>query len=260
MDKDKELNEFMGDLALNHADPLQNQEQDPFSHLDTKEEVITEVEDEKPLPFNKDPKIQKYIDKEISKRLESFTPEAPQQTQAEEDSFKDVIDSLTTVIGNDTPEKVSALNALKKSLGGLDERATQKAYAKLEEIQNSQLEADRAAEAELETAFDNIEESFGVDISSNSAIAKKTRQEFVSFVEKIAPKRNGEIIDYPDMISAWETFSDLKKSTAQPSRAKELAARSMRTSTETSAEPIMRRGRTPFSNSDEYIESLSGKL
>ena len=206
------------------------------------------------MPFNKDPKVQKFIEKEISRRLADFRPE-PQSTQTEEDSFKDVIDSFTTVIGNDTPEKVSALNALKKSLSSLDQRASQKAIEQLESIRNEEVEADREAEDELENAFDNIEETFDVDITSNNPIAKKTRQEFVSFVEKIAPKdRNGDIVDYPDMNSAWETFSDIKKSTAQPNRAKDLASRGMRNSAETTSGGFQ--GRSTFAEAERFIENL----
>lgn len=252
MEKDKtELESFLGDLSNTSSEELKPAE-DPFEkQVAPQEEVEEEV---KPLPFNKDPKVQKFIEKEISRRLENFKPE-PQATQTEEDSFKDVIDSFTTVIGNDTPEKVSALNALKKSLSSLDQRASQKAIEQLESIRNEEVEADREAEDELENAFDNIEETFDVDITSNNAIARKTRQEFVSFVERIAPKdRNGDIVDYPDMVQAFETFSEIKKSTQQPNRAKDLASRGMRNSAEAPVGEV--KGRSTFAEAEKYIEGL----
>jgi hypothetical protein len=259
MDKDKsELEEFMGSLgSAGDKDPMLDKGEDPFAHLE-EEKAPEKVEEEKPLPFNKDPKIQKFIDKEISKRLAEFKPEAPRETQSEVDSFKDVIDSFTAIVGNDTPEKIKALDALQKSLNSLDQRASQKAIQALEGIKQEELQADQKAEQELESAFDNIEKTFDVDITSNNPTAIKTRKEFVSFVEKIAPKdRNGDIVDYPDMTSAWETFSAIKKSTATPSRAKELASRSMTRSAETTSEPTIKRGGAPFANSDAFIESLS---
>ena len=263
MEKDKtELESFMGELGnAGNADPMNAQQEDPFAGLEKKpEEVIDEEEkEEKPLPFNKDPKIQKFIEKEISKRLENFRPETPQAKQ-EEDSFKETIDAFTAIIGNDTPEKVNALNTLAKSLNSLDQRASSRAIAELENIRNEEVQADQEAEQELEDAFENIEETFDVDITSNNAIAKKTRQEFVSFVEKIAPKdENGEVREYPDFNSAWETFSEMKKSTAQPNRAKDLASRSMRQSVETKEQVATpTRSSTPFGNSEAFIESLSG--
>jgi hypothetical protein len=249
MDKNKSaVDEFLGDLKEN----------DTFKQDDVfKEEVIEPKVEEKEevLPFHKDPKIQKFIEKELDKRLKDYvvTEDKP-QTQGAEDEFKDVIDSLTTAIGNDTPEKVSALNAFKNALIGLDKRATEKAINHLDEIQQRESEADKEAEEELENAFDNIEETFDVDLTSNNPIAKKTRQEFVSFVEKIAPKdKNGEIIDYPDMTSAWETFSEIQKSKGTSTRAKDLASRGMARSAETTVKEVPKAG---WDAADAYIESL----
>lgn len=263
MDKNKtELEEFMGSLGSKGAsDPLEDKGEDPFSHLEeTPEEIVEEVKEEKPLPFNKDPKIQKYLEKrerEIEDRLsERFgNKESAVATQPADDRVNDV---LTRLIGNDTPEKLSMVKEFKDILGNLKGEARAEALDEIRSMQNAEVQADQEAEQELETAFDNIEETFDVDITSNAPLARKTRAEFVSFVEKIAPKdRNGDIIDYPDMNSAWETFSTLRKSTAQPNRAKELASRSMARSAEASSEPNIPRSRTPFASSDEFIASLS---
>lgn len=261
MNKDKsELEEFMGSLAGDkNTDPLESKQDDPFGHLEAKEEVTEEeVKEEKPLPFNKDPKIQKYLDKrekEIEERMsEKFG--TTREIQPVENTKMDEV--LARIIGNDTPEKVQGIKDMKELLVGLKGEARIEALQELDSRQTRETEADRQAEEELENAFDNIEESFDVDITSNNPIARKTRQEFVSFVEKIAPKdRNGDIVDYPDMIQAFETFNTIRKSTAAPSRAKELASRSMTRSAETSSEPVLKRGGTPFSNSDKFIESLS---
>lgn len=265
MDKDKEVSavaDFLGEFGNKgeQKDPFKDNQADLFTTQETVEPEVSEiVKEEKPLPFNKDPKIQKYLDKrekEIEERIKnSIQTSAPAKT---EDDFKEVMDSLTAAIGNDTPEKVSALNAFQKALTGLDKRASEKAIAHLEEIQSREVAADKEAEEELERGFDSIEEVYDVDITSNNAIARKTRQEFVTFIEKIAPKdRNGDIVDYPDMASAWETFSELKKSTATPSRAKELASRSMARSSEVSNATAIPANKYSFERSDNFLESLS---
>lgn len=258
MAKDKsELDEFMGELAGNsNADPLEKQNEDPFNHLEEQEEVKEEeVVDDKPLPFNKDPKIQKFIEKEISKRLENFKPEP---TRGEPQASVEDDDYYVRLIGNDTPEKVAMIREYKAREERLLEQAEERALNRLSAREQEVIKADQEAEEELENAFDNIEQNFDVDITSNSPIAKKTRQEFVAYVERIAPKdQNGDIKDYPDMNAAWEDFSERKKLTQAPNRAKELASRSMKRSAETSSEPVLKRGRTPFSNSDDFIESLS---
>ena len=180
----------------------ENMFEQPKDNMFGEETIEPKQEDEKPLPFHKDPKVLKFIEKEVAKRTERQEPKEP--LKAEEDEFKDVIESFTAIIGNDTPEKVRALNDLQKALNGSSQKAAYLAEQKILEIKNREEEADRQAEEELENAFDEIEETYDVDLSKNH----KLRSEFVSFVEKIAPKnRDGEIVDYPDMNSAWETFS-----------------------------------------------------
>lgn len=262
MDKNKtELEEFMGSLGgSGNKDPLQDKEEDPFGHFEEKEPEIEEIKDEKPLPFNKDPKIQKYLEKrerEIEDRLtERFGNKQPVREEKPADDR--VNDVLVRLIGNDTPEKLSMVKEFKDILGNLKGEARAEALDEIRNMQSAEVEADREAEQQLETAFENIEETFSVDITSNNPIARKTRQEFVSFVEKIAPKdQYGDIVDYPDMVQAFETFSVMKKSTATPSRAKELASRSMQRSSEANSEPNIPRSRTPFASSDAFIESLS---
>ena len=252
MDKDKkvsELEEFMGDLNQTSGEEIKPQ--DPFEkqNAEQKEEV---EEIEKPLPFNKDPKIQKFIEKEISKRLADFRPE-PQATQTEEDSFKDVIDSFTTVIGNDTPDRVSAINALKKSLSSLDQRASQKAIEHLESIRNEEVQADREAEDELSSGFEQIEEELGIDITSNSSLARKNRQEIVPLIERFSKKDEyGDIVEYPDFSAIGEYYQEQKKNV--PNRAKELASRGMRNSAETKSDGVQ--GRSTFAAAERFIENL----
>lgn len=239
MDKDNAVKSFLDEFdGKKEANPFEDNLKDPFAEAEVPEEVVVE-EEEKPLPFNKDPKVQKFIEKEISKRMADFKPEV-REVQVEKGEDK-VTDMLTRLIGNNTPEKVAMVKEFKDVLGNLKGEARAEALQEIEARSHAETQADLAAQEELETAFENIEENYDVDISSNSPLAKKTRQEFVSFVERIAPKdRNGDVIDYPDMNSAWETFSEMRK-TSQPSRAKELASRGMaRSSESTVAAPAKR--------------------
>lgn len=260
MDKDKEKSvvaDFLGEFGNKgeSKDPFNDAPKDPFAKEEVIETPVEVAKEEKPLPFNKDPKIQKFIAKEIAKGLADFKPEVRETTQAPDTRVDDV---LTRLIGNDTPEKVSMIKEFKEILSAGTQKAKAEAIAELESRQNAEVEADREAEQQLESAFENIEENFDVDITSNNPLAKKTRQEFVSFIEKIAPKdRNGDIVDYPDMNSAWETFSEMKKSTATPSRAKELASRSMARSAETGSQQAIPVNKHSFERTDNFIESLS---
>lgn len=237
MEKDPKsaVKDFLGEFSngSTEVNPFEDNLKDPFHTEETPvESPVEEVKEEKPIPFNKDPKVLKFIEKEISKRLQDTKEEIkPVAHQADEDDY------YARLIGNDTPEKLAMIREAKARDEQILQKAEERAFNRLSQKEQERMQADKQAEEELETAFSNIEDTYEVDISSNSPLAKKTRQEFVSFIEKIAPKdRNGDIVDYPDMTSAWETFSELKKATAQPSRAKELASRSMARSSEAPAQ------------------------
>lgn len=255
MDKDKERSavaDFLGEFGNKGVpkDLFNDAPKDPFAQEEVVETPVEEVKEEKPLPFNKDPKVQKFIEKEISKRMAEFKPTESTKEQRQEND--EVVDALEAVIGNDTPEKRRAVQALRDRL----DEGTRK-ITEWEQQQHQAEVADKEAEEELSNAFDNIEETFDVDITSNNPIARKTRQEFVSFVEKIAPKdRNGDIVDYPDMNSAWEMFDERRKATTPPSRAKELASRSMARSAETGTAQAIPVNKHSFERTDNFIESL----
>ena len=220
---------------------------DPFEQpIEQKEEE--EVKEEKPVPFHKDPKVQRFIDKEIEKRLKDIKPVEAAKKEDEEDDY------YTRLIGNDTPEKVAMIKEAKARDERLLSQAEERAFNRLSQKEQESIQADQEAEEELTNAFENIEETYGVDISSNGSQAKKTRQEFISFVEKIAPKNiDGEIVDFPDMTSAWETFSEIRKSTTPPSRAKEIAARSMARSNETTTKAPER---VDWNKVEEFMDTL----
>lgn len=253
------VKKFLGEFGSDTIpDPFENSEKDPFAETVQDEETPTgqdEQREEKRLPFSKDPKVQKYVQKEIRRAMEGIKqPEARQEKPGDDDTAS-VVEAFTAIIGNDTPDKQKALASLERALGNVDQRASQKAVEHLREIRQQELQDDRDAEEELENAFDEIEESYGVDLTSGTAISKKTRSEFVTYVERIAPKdRYGDIREYPDMNAAWETFSELRKGTQTPSRAKELASRGMARSAD--AQVAAPQKRVTFEDADNFIDTL----
>lgn len=219
------VDEFLGDLKNNDGDGVfEPSKENPFDDqvIETKEE---EVKEEKVLPFNQDPKIQRYIRKEVEKITKDLTPRQTEQFQKEVSQSKDeddLVGAFTNIIGNDTPEKVHALKMLDRTIKGLEDKATS-ATRQLE----AERQADIEAEQELEQGFENIEDTFNVDISSSTPQARKTRKDFIEFVEKIAPKDEyGEIKEYPDFEATFELFQKMNK--PQPNlRAREIASRGM---------------------------------
>lgn len=225
------VDDFLGNLNEPEKDPFQIDDT-VFGDKSAKTDDVAEPKPEKALPFNKDPKVLKFIEKEIEKRASKIEP-APRTENTQTDD--EITSVLTRIIGNDTPEKVAVLKDFKKVLGGMEERGAQKAIEQLQSNEKKMREAQEAAEAEaqseLETGFEDIESQFNIDLTSNTAQAKKARGEFVDFIKLVAPKDEfGEVKEYPDLVETFKLHQNLKKANAQPSRAKELASRSMQRS------------------------------
>lgn len=219
----------------------------------TEGEVKEEEEkDEKPLPFHKDPKVQKYVEKEIAKALETAKPSEAERFARETVEEDEMADVLVRIIGNDTPEKLQAIKDFRKELGKLEEKGAKRALSEFEQRQNEALKADKEAENELKQGFEDIEEQFEVDL--NSPKSKKMKEEFVEYIKKIAPKKDGEIVAFPDIPAAFEEFQTRQKPQASNSRAKALASRSLGRSSEAPAETV------PKDNSWASVDRLFSKL
>lgn len=241
MNKRSAVDEFLGT-----EDGEFNQNQlDILEVAPTEQPVVEEVKvEEKPLPFHKDPKVLRFIEKEISKR-------APQVQEVKEVKKDDEDDYYIRLIGNDTPEKLAMIREAKSRDERLLQQAEDRAYNRVSSEKQRELDAERKAEEELTNSIDDIEESFNVDLTSKDPVARKARVDFLNFVEKIAPKNaQGEIVAYPDMLSAYETWNETK-ARPQPSRAKDLASRSMSRSGDAVAKPTER---ITFDNIDSFIE------
>lgn len=228
MDKEQEaLKNFLGNLGGNEEAELnlgqEIQEEIP--------EVINEEQGEEKIPFHKNPKLDKYLSRreakireELKKEFQSSRQEQFSQEVQEDDSL---ISAFEAIIGNDTPEKVHALKQLKKSIADTQDKAAEKAYARFaEESREIQLQEAQAVE-ELTDGLDRIEENFNVDLSSNSPLAKKTRNDFLDFLGRISPKNEyGEVTEYADIEEAFETFQSIRKP-QNSNQAKQIASRAV---------------------------------
>lgn len=226
---------------------------------ETPEEKPEETEEvkgeEKPLPFHKDPKVQRYVEKQISKALEgkSETHKFIQEVKGEEPT--ELMDALIGLIGNDTPEKQRALKAFEKRFGDVEVKASERAVRELQAEAQRKAEEDRKAQRELDDAFEEIEDAYSVDLTSNAPGARKTRSDFVEYVRKIAPKNeDGEVTAFPDLNAAFEEFQERAKRLApNNTKAKELAARSMSRSSEAATQPT---GGKTWKDVDKMLNQL----
>lgn len=242
--------------VTNFLNEVQEQKPDVFEEKDvaTEEEVTEEEKDEKPLPFHKDPKVQRYVEKQIEKALKDVKPSAETTFRKELSADVNLPESFVKLIGNDTEEKRQVLKDMSDYLSTIPKKAQEQFIEAQRQEAQKQIEADKQAEEELDTYFDEIEETFNVDLSSNSASAKKSRSEFIDYVRKIAPKNeDGEVAAYPDLVAAFEEFQEKGKRLPNNSRAKDLAQRGMTRSTDTTT--AMPTGRS-WKDVDRFFSKL----
>ena len=240
------VDEFLGQV---NGEEKTIDETNPFANVtvEQKEEVkVDEPEAEKPIAYHEDPKLRRYIEKEIAKATANLTPR--EETKFREDVKEDgFIKAFETIIGNDTPEKVNALRMLKDEVEGI----RQEARSVKEELQ-AEKQADLDAERELAKGFENIEETFNVDFTQN----KKLRSDFVEFIERVAPKDEyGEIKDYPDFEQTFKLFQEINKK-PQNVRNKELASRGTQRSSD--ASPTQMPTDTSWKGVEKFFSTLKG--
>lgn len=154
----------------------------------------------------------------LAARLEALT-QAQRATQSSE--VDDYLRVAEQIYGNTTPETAAATELLKKSLLGAEERAYARALQAFEERQQAEEAEVQEAERSLDQMVDDIEETYNVSMDET------TQQAFYQLLERLSPKRNGEIVEYADPHAVWEQLQARRQQNAVPNRAKDLAARSM---------------------------------
>lgn len=252
-----EVDEFLGGLkGEQNNDPFKPESDDPFANNSFKTVEKTEdkgekVENEKPLPFHKDPKLAKFIEKEVSKRMADFKPETVKE---KEDKADEITEVLTRIIGNDTPEKLSAIKDFKKVIMDREVNGAKNAIEQFQSLQREEQAIYKEAENEVEAGFESIEEQFGVDLDSPQAT--KTRNDFIDFVQRISPKDSeGNITQYPDFTESFKIFQEMgAKKAPSNSKNKELASKSISRSSDASNAPVS------GDKSWKAVDKLFGKL
>lgn len=136
------------------------------------------------------------------------------------------------------------------------EEAERAALEKIKAEQAEDAEEERRNSERIDTAFENIEDKYNVDLSGDTQSSKRLRNGFIDYVERISPKdANGEILEYADMESSFEDYLKLSNSAGREvsQRQKELASRSM-TRSGTSV-PEMPKGPITFKTVGRLLDS-----
>lgn len=193
-----------------------------------------QVEKEDPQENEDEPKNRRY------RRLESrFQAEreanialnarlqAISETQKfrEETGAEDIDQNLARIYGTNTPEAKEATQLLQQALKKSTDKAVERALERFQEERAKENTEVAREESTLDSFMETIEDEFNVDLTSNTAEAKRARDTFLDTLERLSPKRDGEIVEYADPIATWEYAQS--KLNRPSNRAKELSSRGM---------------------------------
>jgi len=201
-------------------------------------------QDEEELPYNKNPKIKKFIErqakKEFSKYLESMgnSIQRPveQPYQASQDS---AVPAEWIAMYGDSEDTRKAWEYNKKILDSYKSEIKRDLLTEIQSSEQQSKQKQKEFEDFVENNLEELEEQHGVDLTSNSSSAKKSRSEFLDLVQRLSPKdAEGNVVSFADFGTAFELYKSTKTVTA-PSNArnKALASRSMAKSSDTVVPP-----------------------
>lgn len=153
----------------------------------------------------------------MAARLEALSEAKKFSSETDADYLK----SIERIYGTDTPEAKTATELLKDAMRGLEKTATERALESFREAQRAEAQKLRDEERRLDGFVEEIEDSYGVNMTSDM------QKGYFKMLEKMSPKDNdGNIVEYADPHSVWEVFSE-KLQKGGSNRAKDLASRSM---------------------------------
>lgn len=130
----------------------------------------------------------------------------------------------------DSPESRASWNLQKEILEDYGRKVKEETINEFREEQARAAEEQARLESLIDTNLEDVEDEFGVDLTSGSPAAKKARKEFLEEVKRMSPKdENGDIVAFADFTSVYESYKDRKAKTAAPdnARQKEISSRSM---------------------------------
>lgn len=151
------------------------------------------------------------------------------QVLAEMKSGDKLDDRLVKLYGDSENGRLAAqLHA--EMLSDVRKQAVEEAEAKFSQREEAATAEQRQAETQIDDELANLEETYDVDLTSNTTAANKLRGQLLDLVERFSPKdREGTIVEYADFGSAFEMLQQTNKPVTNP-RAKDFADRSLQKS------------------------------
>lgn len=226
-----EVTKFLSDLESDQSDgvvdilnqPLTPTEEKPAADEEKKvDEVDGTTEDGEYRPQNRRERrlMQRLQEEKDSSIFLAGKLAAREEARSSVSEETDYLKTVERIYGTETPEAQLATDMLKKALLGVRDDAENRAYTRFSDERQKEREAEAKANQELDSYIDDIEDTYGVELTESQEKA------YFQLLQKMSPKDNmGNVTSYADPYSVFEVFQErLKKA---PSRAKDLSARSM---------------------------------
>lgn len=226
-----EHEQFLQDIGSdqNHGIDLLNQ---PFEQSVTpekepavqEEDQVLDVDDSIIKPKNRrEKRLMRKLDDE---REASIFLSGKLAAQSEAKSLiteeSDYLKGIEKIYGTDTPEAILATDLLKKAIIGSREDAKNAALAEFQAKQQQEFNQKRELASKLSSFVDDIEDTYGVELTQNQ------EKSFLTLLTKMSPKdKDGNVTSYADHHTVYEVFQERLKSQGSNNKAKELSARSM---------------------------------
>lgn len=228
-DNKSAMDEFLGDIPVADGEertgdvfnqPLGETEKKPESEEDSTA-VVTNRDNREARRAKKALQSEREANIALNERVRVLS----ELGRFSKETDQDVDGSLITLYGDDENGRKAA-QITQSLLNKTKEEAREEALNMFREEQQREAEEVGTHQQELDDMLEDIEDEFNVDLTSNTPMTNKMRQDFYILLEKMSPKnRNGEVTDYADPIATWEMLQLQKK--PDNSRAKDLSTRSM---------------------------------
>lgn len=237
-----EVNDFFSNLPVGNEEQQFNisdaitkkEEPQKEESVSQSAEKETPVEDEEKIPFAKNPKIQRFIEKQVKKALGERPSEVTKEVVREPDP---TIPAEWIMAYGDTDNSRQAWAFQQKLIDQAVQRAKSEAVQEVEQSFKRSKEEEKRFQALITDNLETIEDTHSVDLTSNAPVAKKARAEFLDLIEKLSPKdQDGNVTSYADFSTAWDLYQSTKTkevSSEVTNQKKQIAGRAMVRSNET---------------------------
>lgn len=181
-------------------------------------------------PFNKNPKIKRFIQKQVQKGLEEALQSQmqPNQVRVDNTPTNDDVPAAWIAMYGDNEDSRKAWKHNSMILDDYKMQAKQEALAEIRSEQDRATAEVQEFEGLIESSLEDLEEEYNVDLTSNTPAAKKARSEYLDLVQRLSPKdADGNVTSYADFHETWNIYQSSRPVAPTNTRNKDLAARSI---------------------------------